>query len=317
MSPASFAASPPAPSAVGAGARGLGSSSLAVGGAWRGVRSFLETPILDARKWAKVAATTADAVFLDLEDSVPPERKAEARDRVATVLADPGALADRVLVPRVNSLASGWGVDDVRTLAGCRPAWVAYPKARSAAEVRRVLELLAAGGAQAGLVVIVETAAAVLTLAEIADVPGVVALILGPADLALDAGWTMFDRDHLRGQAYAYPRSKLSLVGAATGLPVYDTVFVPDIRDLDAVRRVALEARHLGFTGMATFYPPHLDVIHQTFAASPAELEEARQLVAVYEAGLSEGRAAVTLGGRVVLVQDYARARRLLGGAAG
>lgn len=291
-------------------------ASSATGGL-RGVRSFLETPILDDRKWAKVASTTADAVFLDLEDSVPPERKVEARDRAVAVLADPGALAGRVLVPRVNSLSSDWGVDDVRTLAGCRPAWVAYPKARSAAEVRRVLELLAAGGAQAGLVVIVETAAAVLALAQIADVPGVAALILGPSDLALDAGWTMFDGDRPRAEAYAYPRSKLSLVGAALGVPVYDTVFVTDIRDLDAVRRAALEARHLGFTGMATFYPPHLEVIHQTFTASPAELDEARVLVAAYEAGLSEGRAAVNIGGRAVLVQDYARARRLLGGTEG
>ncbi|HZD66969.1 MAG TPA: aldolase/citrate lyase family protein [Acidimicrobiales bacterium] len=280
-----------------------------------GVRRILETPILDEHKWAKVPTLPTDAVLLDLEDSVPPARKAEARAAVVSYLARPGFFAGRLALPRPNPLGSPEGPGDLAALAGAGVSVLAYPKARSAEEVAEVGRVLRAHGAAPGLVVIVETAPAVLDLERIARVPGVAGLILGPADLADDVGWSLLDGEGVFADAYHYPKSKLVLTGAAYGVPVYDTVFVADLRDQAQVRRAVHHARRLGFTGMTTFYPPHLEVITEVFTPSAAEEAAAREVVAAYEAALARGEAAVEVGGRAVIVQDYKAALRTLGRA--
>ncbi|MGH3320958.1 MAG: HpcH/HpaI aldolase/citrate lyase family protein [Streptosporangiaceae bacterium] len=282
-------------------------------GTLTGVRGILESPILDERKWAKVPSIPADAVLLDLEDSVPPERKEEARARVLSYLDRPDFFGGRLPVPRPNPLDTPWGPDDLRALAGRGTRLLAYPKVRSATELREVRAL--AGGAE--VVVIIETARAVLELETIAREPGVAGLILGPSDLAVDAGWTLFADGRLFADAYHYPKSKLALAGAAYGLPVYDTVFVPDLKDLGQVRTAALHARRLGFAGMTTFYPPHVDVINEVFSPSEEEVTAAREIVSAYERTRAGGSAALRVGGRAVIVQDYKRALRVLERAGG
>lgn len=283
-------------------------------GALAGVRTILETPILDEHKWAKVPQLPTDAVLLDLEDSVPPDRKTEARAKVLDYLDRPGFFGGRVPIPRVNALDTPWGRDDLAALAGRGVRLLAYPKLRSAGELTEVRSLL---GPDTGIVVIVETARAVLELAEIARVPGVAGFILGPSDLAVDAGWSLFADGALFADAYHYPRSKLVLTGAAYDLPVYDMAFVPELRDLDQVRAAARQSRRMGFTGMATFYPPHLPVIAAEFTPSDDERAAASRVVAAYEEALARGAAAVQVDGRALIVQDYKQALRTLGRSAG
>jgi citrate lyase beta subunit len=278
-----------------------------------GVRSVLETPILDENKWSKVPSLPADAVLLDLEDSVPAARKDEARAKVIRYLANPDYFRGRAAIPRCNPLHTPEGAADIRALGEAGVSLLAYPKAESAEELLRLRESLAAAGAEPTVLVIVETARAVLRLDEIASVPGVGGLILGPHDLAVDAGWDLFADGEFFAAAYHYPKSKLTLVGAAHGIPVYDTVFVPRLRDLDAVRRLLVHDRHLGFTGCTTFYTPHLDVINETFTPSAQERAAAQEVVEAYERALGTGAAAVQVGGRALIVQDYKRALRTLG----
>ena len=270
-----------------------------------GVRSILETPILDERKWAKVPSIACDAVLLDLEDSVPPERKEAARERVLEELGRSEYLRGRLPLPRANALDTPWGEDDLRALAAAGAGLIAYPKANDVEELRRVRELT---GPEVELVPIVETARAVIELEAIAREAGVAGLMFGPYDLAIDAGWS----GPLHPDAFHYPRSKLSLVGSAYELPVYDMVFVDDLRDLAAVRAAALRARELGFDGMATFYPPHVDAINEVFTPSPDEVSAADEVVSAYESALAGGAAALQSDGRALIVQDYKRARRVL-----
>lgn len=279
------------------------------------MRSILETPILDDHKWSKVPTLPTDAVLLDLEDSVPPQRKAEARGKVVEFLGRPEFFAGRLPLPRVNALDTPWGDEDLRTLAAAGVSLLAYPKLRGEDELAEVRRRLHAAGADPAVVVIVETARAVLRLEQIAATDGVAGLILGPSDLATDVGWQLLDGDAVFADAYHYPKAKLVLAGAAYGLPVYDTVFVADLRDRDQVAAAAAHARRLGFTGMATFYPPHLSVINDAFTPSATERAAAHAVVDAYEQALVRGAAAVQVDGRALIVQDYKRALRTLGRA--
>jgi citrate lyase beta subunit len=285
---------------------------MATRGPLDGVVSILETPILDERKWSKVPSIPAHAVLLDLEDSVPPERKAEARAKVCACLDEGSFFPGKVPIPRSNGLGTPWGLDDVRALAARGVSLLAYPKARTADELVELRRRLHDGGADPGIVVIVETARAVIELESIARVDGVVGFVLGPSDLSVDAGWSLFADGRVSAEAYAYPKSKLVLVGAAYDIPVYDTVFVPDLRDESQVRACAAHARALGFAGMATFYPPHVAVVNDAFTPSREEVEAARKIVALYEEALARGAAAVQEGGKALIVQDYKRAQRVL-----
>lgn len=278
-----------------------------------GVRSVLETPILDARKWAKVPSIPADAVLLDIEDSVPPDRKQEARAAVVRQVADPAPeLADRVLLPRVNSLETEHGEADLTALAEAGATLVVYPKVRTARELAEARLILRSAGADPWLVPVIETARAVIDLDEIARMPKIAGFLFGPYDLATDAGFSSHYEEHLFTDAYYYAKSKLVLTGAAFDIPVYDMVAVPQLRDLALVAAAAGHARRMGFAGMATFYPPHVGVINELFAPAPEEVSAAQRVVQLYEKALAGGAAAVTVDGRHLIVQDYKRALRVL-----
>src|SRR5699024_5633170 len=103
-----------------------------------GVRSILKTTILDEHKWAKVHDMAVDAVILDLEDSVSPERKNEARARVAECIDNPVDLGSSIGLPRVNSLDTQWGYEDLCLLAQHAAPAIIYPKVQTAKDVAQV-----------------------------------------------------------------------------------------------------------------------------------------------------------------------------------
>jgi citrate lyase beta subunit len=276
-------------------------------GSLSGVRSILETPILDAHKWSKLTTIDCDAVLLDLEDSVAPARKLEARARVLQEIASPEGLGKKIGLPRVNALETEWGQDDLAAIAAAGVKMFIYPKVSSAEELQDARRL--SGGAD--VIVIIETARAMLDIESIARV-GLAGIINGPADMAHDVGWDMFTDGALNANAYGYIASRLVLVQAAFGIPVFDTVFVPDLRDPGQVDTAVKRARSMGFTGMATFYPPHCARINEAFSPSAAEITRARSVVRAYEEALERGDAALRVGGEAVIVQYYKMALGVL-----
>lgn len=283
---------------------------------YAGIRSVMETPILDERKWAKVPQIPADAFLLDLEDSAPVAHKETARERVVDVMRQPEHLGGRLPLPRVNDLSTPWGRADLEAVAAAGAGAVVYPKVRSARELREAQAVLRAGGCDPDLFPVIETAQGVLEVAAIAAVDRVAGLLFGPSDLAVDAGFELFEGRDLALGRLLYARSAIILAGAAHGLCTFDIPFVADLRDLDAVRAQAVRSRRDGFTGMATFYPPHVEVINRAFTPSAAEIAEAERIVRTYEAALAGGSAAVAVDGKALIVQDYKRARALIARAA-
>ncbi len=273
-------------------------------------RSWLLTLTLDDRKVEKAAESAADVLILDLTDSVVPERKAQARERVAGWLgggANP--FAGRQVVVKPNSLWSEWGRADLTAVAGLPMAGLYYPDARSADEVRQVQAALDDAGSDAELIVLLEMPQAFMELREIASVPRVTTLCHAQGDLAMNLGATLSDDR----ETMLFTAQQTVLTARAFGLDTIDTILPSDLKDEALVRRYIESSRRMGFTSCSTFYAPHVPLINAAFTPDDRALAEARLIVERYRAVVREGRAAyVREDGKWITVHQYRIAADLL-----
>ena len=279
---------------------------------YAGIRSIMETPILDDRKWAKVPEIPADAFMVDLEDSVPPPLKEAARERVVAYLQQPEYFGGRVMVARPNHLSTPWGRDDVEALAEVGAACVAYPKCETAEELLEVQEIFRVRGADPDIIASIETARGVVEVAKIAAIDKVVMVGIGVGDMSADMGVPLYGPDGELNEVFAVPKAQVVLAGLAFGRLTGDFVYTPDLRDVEETRRRWDVSRRLGFTTGFTFYPPHVPIINEVFGASQDDADAADEVIGLYEAAVAAGNAAVTLAsGRTILVHDYQKALKV------
>jgi citrate lyase beta subunit len=286
--------------------------AVSVNERYQGIRSMIETPIMNDRKWAKVPEIPADAFLVDLEDSVPPERKVAARSRLLEYIAQPEYFGGRLTVPRPNHLSTRWGRDDVEALAEAGVRCMAYPKVETPEDIYEVQEIFRARGIEPDIFAIIETARSVVEVNRIAAVDNVVALMFGSGDLSVDMGVPLYAPDGELNELFTTPKVQTTLAGAAFGRLSVDIAFAPDLRDLAEIRRRFAISRRLGFTTGVTFYPPHVPVINDVFGPSAADVAAADEVIGLYEGALAAGDPAVTLAsGRTILVHDYEKARQV------
>ena len=268
------------------------------------LRSLLFVPGDRPERFAKAAASGADALILDLEDSVVPAAKAAARAAVSAYLAQPRAA---VLFVRVNPLDSPFIDDDLAALADAHPDGLVLPKAEGAVDIQRLTTRLALPI----LPVATETPAAIFQLGSYAQARDHLAgLTWGAEDLPAAIGAsTAREADGSYAEPYRLARS-LTLFGAhAAGVPAIETVY-PDLRDLDGLAAYAARGRRDGFTGMMAIHPTQVPVINAAFTPSDAELANARAVVDLFAA--NPGAGALQLDGRMVDAPHLKAARRLL-----
>lgn len=259
-----------------------------------GVRSWLFAPGHNDRILGRAFGVDADAVLLDLEDSVPVEQKLKARDRVREVLAShPEAWV------RINRPGGPLAEADLAVVGG-RCAGVRIPKVASAADIEWVAERLAG----VPFTATVENALGVTNAFEIATHPRTRDLVFGAADLALDlgieAGW----------EQTLFARSTLVIASRAAGKgPPIDGAH-GQVDDLDGLRHAAEAARRLGYFGKSALHPRQVAVINEVFKPTAAELEWAHRVVDAFERA---GGAATRLeDGEFVDVPIAERARLIL-----
>ena len=268
-------------------------------------RSLLFVPGNRPDRFEKAARSGADAVILDLEDSVPAADKAAARHAVAREWS--GLRRTGVpLVVRVNAPGGATGTEDVEWLRGLPPpAAVMVPKAETASSLARVHERL--GGTP--VLPLVESAAGLGALEAVAAAPGVLRLVVGHIDFMADTGLSC---DEEEGElvplrfAVAMATRRLGLAPAIDGV----TVQTDDGPRLRADTRRALR---FGFGGKLCIHPRQVALVHQALEPDPDELAWARRVV---EADAASGGAALRLDGRMVDRPVVLRARRTLARAA-
>jgi len=236
---------------------------------------------------AKAADLPADEVVIDLEDSVVPERKQEARGLVLRAL--PSWEGPPVAV-RINPLSSEWGRQDVAELLGAGDALgsLVVPKVESATELAEVDRLLGRGSAL-GLQALIETAAGLSQVSEIAGASGrLETLITGYADLAASLGRPP-GADY-PGDRWHWVRSSVLVAARAAGLQAIDGPHL-EIADLHGLRVEAGWARALGFDGKWALHPSQIEPLNEAFSPTKEEVDRATEVLDALARGGHRGAA--------------------------
>lgn len=272
------------------------------------LRSLLFVPGDRPERFPKAVATGADALILDLEDSVAPDSKPAAREAVRAWIEAPREPGPAIFV-RINPIDTDEAAADLAALSGLALDGIVLPKAEGAASVQTLLDRFP--GDYTVLPVASETPAAVFQLGTFAAVAGRLAgLTWGAEDLPASVGAiTAREDDGSYTDPYRVVRA-LTLFGAhAATVPAIETVF-PDFRNLDALAAYAARGRRDGFTGMLAIHPTQVAVINDAFTPNEAELAHARAIVAAFAA--NPGAGALQLDGKMIDAPHLKGARRLL-----
>lgn len=270
------------------------------------LRSLLFVPGDRRDRMAKAATSGADALILDLEDSVAPAAKPAAREAVADFLANPCGCA---LFVRVNPLDSGLIEADLAAVLPAAPDGIVLPKAEGGASLAQLDAMLS--GRTLILPIATETPAAVFGLGSYGGVtPRLCGLTWGAEDLPAAIGAASSrDADGRYTPPYEMVRA-LTLFGAhAAGAPAIETVY-PDFRDLDGLAAYAARGRRDGFSGMMAIHPAQVPVINAAFTPSEAEIAHAQRVVALFDA--NPGAGALALDGKMVDAPHLKAARQVL-----
>jgi citrate lyase subunit beta/citryl-CoA lyase len=275
------------------------------------LRSLLFVPGDRPERMEKARGLEADALILDLEDSVTRARKAYARAAVAEFLNRTRGALPRFV--RINSLKTEFADQDLEAVISGRPDALVLPKAEGAASIRDLDKRLARLGDALPLVlpIATETPSAVFRLGEYAEVAErLVGLTWGAEDLsaAVGASTSRCD-DGSYSPAYEVVRS-LALFGAsAAGTAAIETVF-PAFRDLDGLAKYARRGMRDGFVGMMAIHPAQIGIINSAFTPTQDALDHARAVVAAFDANPEVG--AIELNGKMIDAPHLKQALRLL-----
>ncbi|MBC8330644.1 MAG: citrate lyase ACP [Anaerolineae bacterium] len=252
-----------------------------------------------------------DAVILDLEDSVAPDKKEEARYLVRNALRQVDFYGAERMV-RINQLPMG--LRDLEFVVPHHPNLILLPKCESAEQVKqvdaRIQELARQHGVEQPiyLMPIIESALGVVKAYEIASASkSVVSLAIGLEDYTADLG-TQRTND---GRETFYARSTLVNAARAAGIQPIDSVF-SDVSDMEALRSVVLESKSLGFDGMGCIHPRQIKVIHEAFAPTPEEIEKAQRVVLAFDEATRLGLGVVSLGSKMIDPPVVKRAQRTI-----
>jgi citrate lyase subunit beta/citryl-CoA lyase len=280
------------------------------------MRSKLFVPGARPELFLKALNGAADAISIDLEDSVAENHKDQARAHVAAFLRSPEAAASgKTLIVRVNALDTPHFEADVQAVALAGLSMLNLPKAESAAGVVQAAQALAraerANGVQRPIPILanIESPRGLRLAAEIAGAdPRVAGLQMGYADLFEPYGIARRDTANVHAAMFA-----VRMAAAEAGVFAYDAAF-GDIADAEGYRAEALMARRLGFWGKSCIHPSQVLLANEAFAPDEAELAFARRVVEAADEAERQGRAAFAVDGRMIDIPFIRRARAVLAG---
>lgn len=279
-------------------------------------RSLLFVPGDSSRKIERAGETAADALILDLEDSVSLEEKSTARHLCRGYLEHAGKA--KQLWVRINALDTEHALDDLACVIPQQPYGILLPKCEGAADLLQASHYLDAFETSAGvprgqtriLPIITETAASLFRAGEYKGVTSRLwGLSWGAEDLAADIA-AQNNRVAARyTEPFRLARSLCLFAAATAGVRAIDTVCV-DLDDTEVLIQETEEARRDGFSGKMLIHPRHVDPVNSVFSPSEEQLRWARAVVAAFDAAPSAGT--LRLDGKMIDVPHLRLARRLL-----
>lgn len=275
-------------------------------------RSELSTPACNEHMIEKAAASEADLVLLDLEDSVAPNEKGAARSKAIWGLTTLN-WGKKTRAVRVNDLESEYAYQDIISVveeAGDFLDILILPKVKTAKEVWWVDVLLSQiekrfhRTRRIGLEVLIEEVEAMINVEAIAQASTrLEALIFGPADYSASQGVSSKGIEGLiegyPGDLWHYARNRIAIAARAAGIEAIDGAY-PAFKNLDGYRQESIRASLLGFSGKWVIHPSQIAIANQVFSPSPQEVADARRLETAYTQALANGQGAISVDGQMV-----------------
>jgi len=274
-------------------------------------RCQLSVPGSSEKMLAKAATMEVDYIFLDLEDAVAPNRKAEARRNVVEAVRSTHFRAPTIAV-RINDLSSPWAYDDLTALVeGCGEKLdvVVLPKAMGPHDIvflDRLLGMLEARhdtGRRIGVEVLIEEIEALNSVEAIAAAsPRLEGLIFGMGDYAASQGMRVSgvgETDDYPGDLFHYHRNRMAIAARAGGLDAVDGPYA-DFRNPDKYREEARRAAILGFVGKWAIHPSQIELAEAVFSPDPATVAKARAMAEAYAAARERGEGAINFEGTMI-----------------
>jgi citrate lyase subunit beta/citryl-CoA lyase len=267
-------------------------------------------PGANERALEKAKTIDADALILDLEDSVAPDAKAQGRDNVCAAVRS-GEYGHRELAIRVNSIGTEWHDDDIAAAAAAGPDAILVPKVESAEQVRQLVAAMEAAGApdRTRLWAMIETPRALLHAVEIAAAHDrLTVIVMGTNDIVNETyGLHVPGRNPVVLTALSWT---LIAVRAA-GKVVIDGVY-NDVRNEDGFLAEARQGREMGFDGKTLIHPSQVEPANEAFSPSDSDIERAEGLIAAFDAAKAAGAGVATYNNKLVEELHVRDAQRIL-----
>lgn len=274
-------------------------------------RSCLYMPGANPKALEKAKELPADVLLFDLEDSVAPDAKEEARGRVVEALKG-GGYGRREIIVRVNALATPWGGDDIAAVAKAGPHGILAPKVESGDEVAALDARMTAAGfpRETSLWVMIETPAAILNVAGIAAAAKstrLAAFVMGTNDLAKETRARI-----VPGRAPFHAALALTVTAArSAGLSAIDGVY-NDIANTAGFEDECRQGLEFGFDGKTLIHPSQVGPANAVFAPSAEEISRARAVIAAFALPENAGKGVIKVDGRMTELLHLDEARRIV-----
>ena len=277
-------------------------------------RALLYMPAHDLQKVQKATTLGVDCICMDLEDSVAPTRKQEARQTALHALQTLDFSSAEKLV-RVNPIDTKYFQEDIQTVLLGRPHGIVLPKVHNADDVLKLEKQIVDFEKRhdrltdsLSILAIIESPLGILNLRAICQSSlRLSALIFGAEDLAVTLGAT---RTHTN-QEVLFARSALVLHAAAFHLDAIDLVN-NDYQNLEQLQQEAEQGAQMGYSGKQVIHPNQIDVVQKAFTPSPQKIAWAKEVVKNYEQQQQEGLGAIGVQGKLIDMPVYLQAKKII-----
>jgi citrate lyase subunit beta/citryl-CoA lyase len=268
-------------------------------------------PGANARALEKAKSIAADCLILDLEDSVAPEEKEAARERVAAAVAA-GGFGKREVIIRINGLFTSWGTEDMAMAAKAAPDAVLVPKLNDVHDLANAAQLFlgSGGGSKTRIWAMIETPLSIFNLRDMVashEANGLDCLVLGTNDLVKE----MHGQPSAGRFALVPALSMAVLAARAYGIDVIDGVY-NDFKDEVGFRAECEQGRTLGMDGKTLIHPDQVATANAVFSPSEVEIAWARKVVAAFALPENATKGVIKLEGRMVERLHLAMAERII-----
>ena len=268
------------------------------------MRSMLFAPGNKYELLQKFSKIQPDIAIIDLEDAVPDSEKQVARENLQKYAQEDKTAATTYV--RVNALVSQHFEEDIRSIPP-QIAGIVIPKVNDASDIERATQAIERYSVSAKILVGIETVKGLMSVQDIFGTASVFAAYFGAEDYIHDLGGLRTDGN----DEVLFARTQIGISSRLFGVPVVDQI-VADFSDSERFMKEAQQAKSLGFTGKLCIHPSQVPLANQSFSSTPEEIQQAIELLKVYDEAVANGTASIVHNGQMVDEALAKQARRIL-----